>query len=324
MENMMSFFLPMIVSFLIAVAIAPFLIKKLILLKVGNTEREELESHQKKMGTPSMGGIIFLIAFVISCVIFGFSADAMAVILMSVAFGAIGFADDYLKAKKRHADGFKAKQKFILQILVTIIFEVYIVIAKPECLALYVPLVKTEINLGIIFPVILMFIAILGTVNGANFTDGLDGLCTTVTLPIVAFLCLASIRLNPEMVPVATAFIGALLGYLMYNVYPAKVFMGDTGSLAIGAYVVTFAYLLKLPILVIIICFIYLLEVISVIIQVSYFKLTKKKYGEGKRIFRMAPIHHHFELGGWSEVKVVAVFATVTALLCVFAYCICF
>ena len=155
----------------------------------------------------------------------------------------------------------------------------------------------------------------LGTVNGANFTDGLDGLATSVTLAIAAFWGVVSISLESQITPAIAGMIGALFGFLMFNVHPAKIFMGDTGSLALGAFVVSVAYTLQMPLFIIIVALIYLAEVLSVILQVGYFKLTG-----GKRIFRMAPIHHHYELGGWSEVKVVAVFTTVTIFLCAFAY----
>ena len=165
------------------------------------------------------------------------------------------------------------------------------------------------------FAIVILYFAVLGTVNGANFTDGLDGLATSVTLAIAAFFGVAAIHLYSDITPAVAAMIGALLGFLMFNVHPAKIFMGDTGSLALGGFVAASAYMLKMPIFIIIVAIIYLAEVLSVILQVGYFKLTG-----GKRIFRMAPIHHHFELGGWSEVKVVAVFTTITIFLCVFAY----
>ena len=179
---------------------------------------------------------------------------------------------------------------------------------------LRIPLTRAYVDIGWL-AIPLLFLAVLGTVNGSNFTDGLDGLETSVTLAICGFFGVASVTLMSDITPAIAAMAGALFGFLMHNVHPAKVFMGDTGSLALGGFVVTTAYMLQLPIFIIIVALIYLVEVLSVIIQVGYFKLT-----HGKRIFRMAPIHHHFELGGWSEVKVVAVFTTVTIFLSMFAY----
>ena len=167
------------------------------------------------------------------------------------------------------------------------------------------------IQLNSVLYVVLLFFIVLGTVNGANFTDGLDGLASSVTVLIATFFAVVAVGTGSGVAPVACAVVGSLLGFLVYNVYPAKVFMGDTGSLALGGFVASTAYMLKMPIFIVIIAFIYFLEVLSVIIQVVSFKLT------GKRVFRMAPIHHHFELGGWPESKVVAIFSIVTAVLCV-------
>ena len=167
------------------------------------------------------------------------------------------------------------------------------------------------IQLNSVLYVVLLFFIVLGTVNGANFTDGLDGLASSVTVLIATFFAVVAVGTGSGVAPVSCAAVGSLLGFLVYNVYPAKVFMGDTGSLALGGFVASTAYMLRMPIFIVIIAFIYFLEVLSVIIQVVSFKLT------GKRVFRMAPIHHHFELGGWPESKVVAIFSIVTAVLCV-------
>ena len=166
--------------------------------------------------------------------------------------------------------------------------------------------------------VIFLFIAVIGTVNGANFTDGLDGLATSVTIIIAVFFTMVSIGTGLE--PISAAFVGALMGFFLYNVYPARVFMGDTGSLALGGYVAAIAFVLKMPIFIVIVAFIYLIEVISVMMQVTWFKYTKKKYGEGRRIFKMAPLHHHFQESGYTETQVVAAFAVVTAILCLIGY----
>ncbi len=303
------------IAFFISAAVGPFLIPVLRRLKIGNTEREELKSHQVKNGTPSMGGLMFLLAIVVTSLFFlqGHS-DILPILLVTLGFGLIGFFDDYLKVVRKKSDGLLAWQKMLLEILVTALFLVYVLRADIS-LAMRIPFGGGEqLSLGILaFPV--FFLAIIGTVNGVNFTDGLDGLASTVTIVVAAFFAVASMVLGGDVSPICGAVIGGLLGFLLYNVYPARVFMGDTGSLALGGFVAATAYMLQLPIFILIVGLIYWIEILSVMLQVGYFKLT-----HGKRIFRMAPIHHHFELGGWSETKVVAVFSIVTALLCLLAY----
>ena len=237
----------------------------------------------------------------------------LPVMLVALGFGGIGFLDDYLKAVKHDKDGLKAKQKFLLQIIVVVLFLIYLLAAHVS-LQLRIPFTAGNMLRLSWVAVPVLFLGILGTVNGVNFTDGLDGLASTVTLPVAAFFLLCSLRFDAGIAPVCAAVIGALLGFLMYNVYPAKVFMGDTGSLALGGFVAASAYMMQMPIYILIVGLIYWIEILSVMIQVTYFKKTG-----GKRIFRMAPIHHHFELGGWSEVKVVAVFSAATFLLCLLA-----
>lgn len=313
------------IGFFLMLIIMPILIPILRRLKAGNTERLELASHQVKNGTPSMGGIAIVLVFAgISIFLAINNTKLIPVMILTIGFGIIGFLDDFIKVVLRRSDGLIAWQKFLLQIVVMVAFAVYMNFSDIS-LAVRIPVTGALVDLGwITFP--LMFLAVLGTVNGSNFTDGLDGLETTVTLVIAGFLGMAAYKLDESLVPVIAGMIGILLGFLMFNVHPAKVFMGDTGSLALGGFVIGIAYVMQLPLFVVIVAAIYLAEVLSVIIQVGYFKLT-----HGKRVFRMAPIHHHFELGGWakpekveekkwSEVKVVAVFSTVTALLCVAAY----
>ncbi len=307
--------LPMLTAFAIVVIFSPIVIPILRRLKMGNTEREYIEEHKLKNGTPSMGGIIILLAFALVSICWSAGRPhVLPIVLVTLGFGIIGFIDDYLKSVKKNADGLKAGQKMAGQILVTTAFAVYMALFSDVSLEMRLPVTGNYVDLGPL-AIVILYIAVLGTVNGANFTDGLDGLATSVTLAIAAFLGIAAMTLGSDIVVAAAAMIGALLGFLMFNVHPAQVFMGDTGSLALGGFVVSAAYMLQIPLLIILIALIYLVEVLSVILQVGYFKLT-----HGKRIFRMAPIHHHFELGGWSEVKVVAVFTTVTILLCTFAY----
>lgn len=312
--NTVQIILPVFIAFFVVLIMGPFLIPVLRRLKIGNTEREELKSHQKKMGTPSMGGLMILVALGVVTAIYGHAfPKIIPVFLVSAGFGIIGFLDDYLKAVRHDKDGLKARQKFGLQIIVTAAFLVYLLVSHTS-LQMRIPFTAGNmLELSwLAFPV--LFLAILGTVNGVNFTDGLDGLASTVTLPVAAFFLFCSVKFQAGLTPMCAAVIGALLGFLMFNVYPAKVFMGDTGSLALGGFVAASAYMMQMPIYILIVGLIYWVEIISVMLQVGYFKKTG-----GKRLFRMAPIHHHFELGGWSEVKVVAVFATITFLLCLLA-----
>lgn len=309
--------LPVVLSFFIAVLIGPKIIEVLRKLKAGQTERVEgLESHQKKTGTPTMGGIIFLIPVVIIGVFYARThKEVIPVLILTIGFGIIGFLDDYIKVVRKHNLGLRAWQKILGQFIVAVLFALYVEKFTDISLAMKVPFTDLVLDFGFWNIPILFFIA-LGTANGTNFTDGVDGLCASVTAVVAGFFAVAGMHYGATGAEVmSSAMAGALLGYLVYNVYPGKVMMGDTGSLAIGGFVTGVAYVMQMPIFIAIAGFIYALEVISVIMQVSYFKIT-----HGKRIFRMAPIHHHFEKGGWSETKVVNVFTTITVLLCLLSY----
>ena len=309
--------LPVVLSFFIAVLIGPKIIEILRKLKAGQTERVEgLESHQKKTGTPTMGGIIFLIPVVIIGVFYARThKEVIPVLILTIGFGIIGFLDDYIKVVRKHNLGLRAWQKILGQFIVAVLFALYVENFTDISLAMKVPFTDLVLDFGFWNIPILFFIA-LGTANGTNFTDGVDGLCASVTAVVAGFFAVAGMHYGATGAEVmSSAMAGALLGYLVYNVYPGKVMMGDTGSLAIGGFVTGVAYVMQMPIFIAIAGFIYALEVISVIMQVSYFKIT-----HGKRIFRMAPIHHHFEKGGWSETKVVNVFTTITVLLCLLSY----
>ncbi len=309
--------LPSIVAFAIAVLIGPYVIEMLRRLKAGQTEREEgLESHQKKTGTPTMGGVIFLLPVVVIGIFYGAShKEVIPVLILTIGFGIIGFIDDYIKVVRKHNQGLLPWQKILGQLIVTILFSAYVQNFTDISLGMRVPFTSIVLDFGIFNIPVLFFIA-LGTANGTNFTDGVDGLCASVTAVVAAFFAVAGMHYGATGAEVmSSAMVGALLGYLVYNVYPGKVMMGDTGSLAIGGFVTGIAYVMQMPVFIVIVGFIYAFEVISVILQVSYFKIT-----HGKRIFRMAPIHHHFEKGGWSETRVVNVFTTVTILLCLIAY----
>jgi len=317
MTYLVTVFLPLALAFILTIILAKVLIPVLTRLKVGNTEREVLESHQVKNGTPTMGGLIFLVAIIVTGLLFGGKyPHIMPVLVLTAGFGVIGFIDDYLKVVLRRSDGLLAWQKFLLQVVVTTLFYVYIRFYTDVTLELRIPFLSEEmVSIGVL-ALPLLYFAVIGTVNGVNFTDGLDGLASTVTVIVSGFFLVASFLVDGGIEPLCAAVCGALLGFLLFNCYPAKVFMGDTGSLALGGFVAGAAYIMNMPLFIIIVGLIYLVEVISVILQVGYFKMT-----HGKRIFRMAPIHHHFELGGWSEVKVVTVFSVITAVLCVLGIC---
>lgn len=301
------------VSFAVSVLLSPFAIPFLRRLKVGNTEREEgVQSHLKKAGTPTMGGLTFLISLLITSLLFvGKYPRIIPILFLTLGFGVIGFIDDYLKVVLKSSDGLMPKQKFLFQAVLTTVFVIYILVMDPDSLIILLPFTD-----GMYFDckwltVPLVYFVVLGTVNGVNFTDGLDGLATSVTLAVAVFFTAFSIGNAANIEPFTAAMTGALLGFLLFNAHPAKVFMGDTGSLALGGFVAGTAYVLQIPILIPIFGLIYMIEVISVIIQVTYFKKTG-----GKRFFKMAPIHHHFELCGWSETQIVTLFTVVTALLC--------
>ena len=304
-----------LISFAISAVLGPVLIPFLRKLKIGNTEREELASHQVKNGTPTMGGLMILIAITVTSLIFMRAyPKIMPILFVTLGYGIIGFLDDYLKVVLKRSDGLLAWQKMLCEILVTGVFAVYLVWAEIPMTMLIPFSGGMYLNLGwLAFPV--MFLAVIGTVNGVNFTDGLDGLASSVTILVATFFAVVAIGTGSQVAPITCAVVGALLGFLLFNVYPARVFMGDTGSLALGGFVAATAYMMQMPIFILIVGMIYWIEILSVMLQVGYFKLT-----HGKRIFRMAPIHHHFELGGWSETKVVAVFSIVTTLLCLVAY----
>lgn len=305
-----------ILAFAITALLGPLMIPVLRRLKVGNTEREELKSHQKKTGTPTMGGLMILFAIIITSLFFISSNPKIVPILFVTAgFGVIGFFDDYLKVVLKRSDGLLAWQKMILEFVVTAVFAVYLVRFSDIPLTMLIPFSGGKYADFGFLAVPILFLAVIGTVNGVNFTDGLDGLASSVTVLVATFFSVVAVGSNSGIEPVTCAVVGALLGFLLFNVYPASVFMGDTGSSALGGFVASTAYMMQMPVFILIVGLIYWIEILSVMLQVGYFKLT-----HGKRIFRMAPIHHHFELGGWSETKVVAVFSIVTTILCLIAY----
>ena len=310
-----------LIAFVVTTILMPIGIPVLHKLKFGQYIRENgPKAHQKKSGTPTMGGIMFIIGIEIASAVFAHKYPRIIPVMLFVLFfGIIGFIDDYLKVVKKKNEGLKSWQKLALQFVITLIFAIYLYKHKEIGSSVLVPFTGNfehgvMLNLGIFF-IPIVFIGVLGTDNGVNFTDGVDGLCASVTAVVAAFFAAAAIRMNIPVAPIAGAVFGAMMSFLIWNHHPAKVFMGDTGSLALGGFVSSFAFVTRMPLFIIVVGFIYMIEVISVMLQVGYFKAT-----HGKRLFRMSPIHHHFELGGWSEVKVVAVFTCVTLVLSIGAY----
>ena len=303
-----------ILSFVLAGIIVPMLIPMLRKLKFGQTILEDGPSwHQKKQGTPTMGGIGFIISTVVASLIFMGDIRGGGIVLCAVLFGAIGFVDDYIKVVKKRNMGFNAKQKFLLQTVVSLVYALYLYFALGQS-ETRIPFTAISLDLSFFYIPFVMLV-LLATTNSANLTDGLDGLAAGVGTIVSIFFALASASLGFMVSStIAGALAGGLLGFLIYNAYPAKVFMGDTGSLFIGGLIAAVAANAGLELFIIISAFVFLFEALSVIIQVSVYKKTKK------RVFKMAPVHHHFEKCGWKETKVVAVFCVVTLILCAVSY----
>ena len=319
-----------VVAFVISAVIGKFLVPALRRWKAGQSIKEDGPTwHMSKQGTPTMGGLMFILATIIVVLVVNgpaiLSGDWTSVIVLvfALVFGAIGFLDDYAKIKKKENTGLTAGQKFLLQLAAAILFIVLLRkcgILSPN---LYVPFFGVELHLPWVVYLIFAVLVITGTVNAVNITDGLDGLSSSVTLPVCAFFAAAFgwawVKWQQPgtagMAVFAAALFGGLVGFLLYNHYPAKVFMGDTGSLFLGGAVCGMAFALDLPLILILVGIIYIIETLSDIIQVTYFKAT-----HGKRIFRMAPLHHHPEMGGWNEKKVVFVFASISLVFCILAF----
>jgi phospho-N-acetylmuramoyl-pentapeptide-transferase len=304
-----------LIAFVVASLLGPVVLPALRWFKFGQFIREEgPKSHQKKAGTPTMGGIIFILASIITLpfLVKNLKGEAMMALYAFVAFGVIGFLDDMLKILKKENEGLKAYQKMGLLLIVSFMFSYYAY--KHVGTNIIIPFFDQTWNLGVFYiPFMVFFFA--GTTNAVNLTDGLDGLATSVTLLVMTFFTMISMGLGKYELAIFCGVIsGALLGFLRYNAFPARVFMGDTGSLALGGAVAVVAVMLKLPLIIIIVGGIYLIEALSVIIQVASFKLT------GKRVFKMSPIHHHFEMSGWPEPKIVSIFSIVTVVLCLIAF----
>ncbi len=304
------------ISFAISALAGPFLIPVLKRLKIGQNIREEgPAAHLKKAGTPTMGGILILISVTVTSLL---SIDeypkVVPILFLTAGFGMIGLLDDYIKVICRRSMGLSPLQKLTGQLIVTGLFAWYLQHYTDVSLSMKIPWMSGQyLDFGS-WNIPILFFIVLGTVNGVNFTDGLDGLAGSVTVIVAVFFTVVALGCGSGIEPVTCAVTGALLGFLLFNVHPAAVFMGDTGSLALGGFVAACGYMMQMPLYIAIVGVVYLVEVASVILQVAYYKLSG-----GRRIFKMAPLHHHFELCGWSETRITAVFTVITALMCLLA-----
>lgn len=306
-----------VVSIIMSIIMGYYLIPILRSLKAGQAIREDgPQSHLVKNGTPTIGGVIFLFTVLIVSVLSkNLNFDSIMILFSTFAFAGVGFVDDYIKVVKKRNLGLTAKQKLALQILVAIILIIYQYTKDTGATSLIIPITSARVIMPAILYVPFIIFVVVGTVNSVNLTDGLDGLSSGVTIICMAFFSIASKKLGHDSISLlCQIFACALIGFLLYNKYPAKVFMGDTGSLALGGAVSAIAILLNLQLILPIAGGIYFIETLSVIIQVISFKTR------GKRVFLMAPLHHHFEQLGWNERKVVWVFYIIEIVLCIISY----
>lgn len=307
-------------SLILSIILGHFFIPFLKRLKAGQSIREEgPKSHFSKAGTPTIGGIIFLATLLICLVVFkDINFEILILLVGTFGFALVGFVDDYIKVINKRNLGFTALQKLLAQFAISFLLFFLISQSSKVNTNIFVPGIKKMIDFGFLLLPIVVFI-VVGTVNSVNLTDGLDGLSTSVTMVLLIFFSIVSYKMNRyDVMFFSLILFGSLAGFLYYNKYPAKVFMGDTGSLALGGAVVTIALLLNLPLLLPIIGGIYVLEALSVIIQVGSFKLR------GKRVFLMSPLHHHFEHLGYSEVKIVTLFVGMEIIFCLIGYLLIF
>lgn len=320
MEMLLLLVVPIICAFILSFILGKIMIPFLHKMKYGQSIRAEgPQSHLKKQGTPTIGGLIFITATTIVTVAYSLiypktlSNDAIVALLIFLAFGFVGFLDDYLKIRKRNNLGLRAYQKMGLLLLITLAIY-FLTNNSPESRLLYIPILNIKLNLSF-FYLPFLFVYFTGVTNAVNLTDGLDGLATTVTIIVLLFLFVASFMFGrADLAVFAFILVGALMAFLLFNLNPAKVFMGDTGSLALGGAIAAIAFLLQIELLLVLAGIIYVIETLSVIIQVVVYKLTKK------RVFKMAPIHHHFEHMGWSENKIVYVFGAITLIACILSF----
>ncbi len=305
-----------VIGFLISALAGPIFIPILHKLKFGQQIREEGPKwHQSKSGTPTMGGVIFILAVAVVSAIFVRDLKGLFVALFALSCGLIGFLDDYIKVVKKRNLGLSAMWKIILMLAVSSVFVIGGLELNLIKTTLWIPFTHIYLDLSYYISILLVFMMI-GFINAVNLTDGVDGLAGSVTFVVSLFFTLASmVFLSEGMTMFSAGLCGALCGFLIFNLHPAKVFMGDTGSLFLGGAVAALAILNDMPLILLIVGIIYLIEALSVMLQVTYFKLTK-----GKRIFKMTPIHHHFEMSGFSENKIVLWFSAITLLGCVIAF----
>jgi len=311
------------VSLLATAAVGFFLVPALRRLKAGQSIREDGPVwHNAKQGTPTMGGLMFIAGTVISCLTVGYGRlkdgdlTLFLALVLAVIFAAIGFLDDYEKLRRKQNLGLTAKHKFAIQLVVAVFFVLLMTMTGKLTTSLYIPFINVSVSLPA--PVYYLFIVfvVVGTVNAVNITDGIDGLATGVSIPVAVCFALVALLWRAASAGIfSAALAGALVAFLFFNFHPAKVFMGDTGSLFIGGAISAMALLMDMPLILIPLGIVYFVETLSDIIQISYFKLTK-----GKRVFKMAPIHHHFEMCGWSEYKLFIVFTAVSVVFAVLSY----
>ena len=310
-------------AFVLSAIFGKLVIPALRALKAGQSIREVGPSwHEGKSGTPTMGGIMFILAAGLCTVSGGWHAmrggyyTHLIVLAFALVYGLIGFLDDYCKVRRKQNEGLTALQKLVLQLAAAAAYLALLRYTGSLTCDLYIPFFQVTFQINWIVYMIFAAFVLVGCVNAVNLTDGIDGLATGVTMPVMAFFAITAWLWKQTTLAIfPAALFGALGGFLIYNFHPAKVFMGDTGSLFLGGAVCGLAFALDMPLVLILVGLVYLLETLSVILQVTYFKLT-----HGRRIFKMTPIHHHFELCGWSETKIFAVFVGVTVLMCVLAY----
>jgi len=306
------------ISFALTIILSLCIIPYLRKLKVGQVVRTDgPETHLKKSGTPTMGGIMMLIAIIGILSVFAFKYNILILPIVLIAgFGIVGFVDDRKKLVEHSSDGISAKMKMILLFVFSAIFIVLYLVVFDLGTELIIPFLNLPFNLNVGIFVLFTLLVLLGTSNAVNLTDGLDGLCSGVVAIVMAFFTVVAVKNGDvPMIVLGASTVGATLGFLIFNVKPAKVFMGDTGSLALGAAIASIAIIMKMPVYLIIVALIPVVETLSVAMQVIYFKVTK-----GKRLFKMAPLHHHFELSGMKETHVVLMFWALTAVLSIIAY----
>ena len=313
----------LIISFFVTVILGMIIIPILRKFKVGQIEREEgPKSHLKKQGTPTMGGIMMIVAMIL--VVTGayiylsinnqgeLANNLLPILLLTIGFGLIGFIDDFKKLVLKNTKGLKPSYKMLGLLIISVAYVVYLVYGLQIGTETYIPFMKEFVTMPVYLYIPFAIVVILGTTNAVNLTDGIDGLASSISAIIITCLTIIGILFgHPEISVFGSCVIGSVLGFLMFNLHPAKVFMGDTGSLLLGGVISAMALYLKMPLLLLVIALVPVIETLSVIIQVAYFKKT------GKRVFKMTPIHHHFELSGWKENKVVIVFSLVTLILCI-------